>query len=67
METNQVTTGREARFLNAFTDPETNITVQAGTELPIIDFKPDKVQCLAQDQDGGCPIWVPRTVVKIEK
>jgi len=61
-------TGRKAILRENYTDcSETNITVRAGTTLPIITFEPDRVQCLAQGQDGGCPIWVPRTAVEIKK
>ena len=55
MATNQTTTGRRANLLRDFTDPETNITVEAGKALTVIIFEPDKIQCLAQGKDGECP------------
>jgi len=58
----------KAFFEEDYTDcSETNISVPAGTSLPIISFESSRIQCLAEGKDGRCPIWVPRHLIKIEK
>jgi hypothetical protein len=54
-------TGKIATFIKNFVDAETNIPVQVGATLEIIDWREDKVQCTTDE----CPIWVPREAITI--
>lgn len=54
-------TGKKAKFKRHYTDPETNIFIPAGTELPIINQGEQKIEC----QTAQCPISVSREVVEI--
>lgn len=63
MATVQATNGmKKATFLKTFTDPETNITVEAGAVLEIIEWGQNRILCQATE----CPISVPRDVIEIK-
>ena len=53
-------TSKKAIIKTSHHDPETNIYVSPGDELPISEETDDEVCCLHTGKQGETPIWIPK-------